>query len=43
MRGHNIACIGELLIDFVCTDIGLGLEFGASFLKKAGEPRQTLP
>ncbi|HBC8786861.1 MULTISPECIES: carbohydrate kinase family protein [Citrobacter] len=36
MRGHNIACIGELLIDFVCTDIGLGLEFGASFLKKAG-------
>jgi len=36
MRGHNIACIGELLIDFVCTDIGLGLKHGARFLKKAG-------
>ncbi|EEO0342620.1 MULTISPECIES: carbohydrate kinase [Enterobacteriaceae] len=36
MRGHHIACIGELLIDFVCTDIGLGLKQGARFLKKAG-------
>lgn len=36
MRGHNIACIGELLIDFVCTDIGLSLKHGARFLKKAG-------
>ncbi|MCS2160345.1 carbohydrate kinase [Scandinavium sp. H11S7] len=36
MRGQHIACIGELLIDFVCTDIGLGLKQGARFLKKAG-------
>lgn len=36
MGGHHIACIGELLIDFVCTDIGLGLKQGARFLKKAG-------
>jgi len=36
MGGYHIACIGELLIDFVCTDIGLGLKQGARFLKKAG-------
>lgn len=43
MGGYHIACIGELLIDFVCTDIGLGLKQGARFLKKAGGPPLTLP
>ncbi|RJT43412.1 carbohydrate kinase family protein [Rahnella woolbedingensis] len=36
MRRPKIACIGELLIDFVCTDIGVGLKDGTNFLKKAG-------
>lgn len=36
MHRHKIACIGELLIDFVCTDIGVGLKNGTRFLKKAG-------
>lgn len=36
MPNHHIACLGELLIDFVCTDIGLGLKQGTQFLKKAG-------
>lgn len=34
MPNHHIACLGELLIDFVCTDIGLGLKQGTQFLKK---------
>ncbi|MEC5317711.1 carbohydrate kinase [Brenneria populi subsp. brevivirga] len=32
----NIICLGELLIDFVCTDISKGLVQGENFLKKAG-------
>lgn len=36
MKGKKIACIGELLIDFVCTDIDQGLVQGQHFLKKAG-------
>lgn len=36
MIRNKIACIGELLIDFVCTDIGIGLKDGEHFLKKAG-------
>lgn len=36
MSHNKIACIGEMLIDFVCTDIGIGLQDGENFLKKAG-------
>lgn len=36
MEGQNIICLGELLIDFVCTDIDQGLIKGENFLKKAG-------
>lgn len=36
MNRNKIACIGEMLIDFVCTDIGIGLKNGDNFLKKAG-------
>lgn len=36
MSRNIIACIGELLVDFVCTDIGVGLRNGENFLKKAG-------
>ncbi len=32
MRGHSITCIGELLIHFVCPDIGLGLKYRCRFL-----------
>jgi fructokinase len=32
----SISCIGELLIDFVCSDINIGLEQGEHFQKKAG-------
>ncbi len=35
-QGQNIICLGELLIDFVCTDIAQGLVKGENFLKKAG-------
>ena len=33
MNHNKIACIGEMLIDFVCTDIGIGLKNGENFLK----------
>lgn len=33
---HNVACVGELLIDFVCSDIGTDLSQGDNFIKKAG-------
>lgn len=33
---NNVACIGELLIDFFCTDIDVSLVEGNSFTKKAG-------
>ncbi|WP_330985250.1 MULTISPECIES: carbohydrate kinase [Enterobacterales] len=36
MNGQSIVCLGELLIDFVCTDIDQGLVKGENFLKKAG-------
>lgn len=32
----KIVCIGELLIDFICTDINMGLVKGENFIKKAG-------
>lgn len=32
----KVICIGELLIDFICTDIGVSLSEGKDFLKKAG-------
>ena len=32
----KVLCIGELLIDFICTDIGVSLSSGDNFLKKAG-------
>lgn len=36
MNDQSIVCLGELLIDFVCTDIDQGLVKGVNFLKKAG-------
>lgn len=36
MKGESIICLGELLIDFVCTDIAQGLVKGENYLKKAG-------
>lgn len=38
-RGYvskKVFCIGELLIDFVCKDLGTSLAVGANFEKKAG-------
>ena len=32
----QVLCIGELLIDFFCTDIGVTLAQGAHFIKQAG-------
>jgi fructokinase len=32
----KIACIGELLIDFICSDIDVDLSKGVNFIKKAG-------
>jgi len=32
----NVFCIGEALIDFICTDIDTDLSHGSHFLKKAG-------
>ena len=33
---RSILCLGEALIDFICTDKGLPLQQGDHFLKKAG-------
>ncbi|GFP74132.1 carbohydrate kinase family protein [Clostridium fungisolvens] len=33
---NNIFCIGELLIDFICSDINSSLIEGSNFIKKAG-------
>lgn len=33
---NKILCIGELLIDFVCSDVNAGLHEGTNFIKKAG-------
>jgi len=32
----KVVCIGEVLIDFVCTDVNKGLNLGCNFIKKAG-------
>jgi len=32
----QVLCIGELLIDFICSDINVGLDEGVNFVKKAG-------
>lgn len=32
----NIICIGEMLVDFVCTDKGLGLNNGVNYVRKSG-------
>lgn len=36
MSHHSVICIGELLIDFICTDIDVDLTEGTRFLKSAG-------
>jgi fructokinase len=33
---NKVLCIGELLIDFICSDINVGLHEGNNFIKKAG-------
>ena len=33
---NKILCIGELLIDFICSDVNVGLDEGVNFVKKAG-------
>ncbi|MFL6560412.1 MAG: PfkB family carbohydrate kinase, partial [Bacillus sp. (in: firmicutes)] len=33
---RSVMCVGELLIDFYCTDIDVNLKEGNHFLKKAG-------
>ena len=33
---HKVFCIGEALIDMICTDKGVSLSKGQNFLKKAG-------
>ncbi len=33
---NNILCIGELLIDFICSDVNVDLIQGVNFVKKAG-------
>lgn len=32
----NVICVGEMLIDFVCTDTNMGLVKGTNYLKKSG-------
>lgn len=32
----KVACIGEMLIDFICSDVDIDLENGVNFTKKAG-------
>jgi fructokinase len=32
----NVICVGEMLIDFVCTDTNMGLVKGVKYLKKSG-------
>lgn len=33
---NQILCIGELIIDFICFDVNVGLDEGVNFVKKAG-------
>lgn len=40
MRSHSVVCIGELLIDFFCTDVDVDLMEGRQFLKSAGVHRR---
>lgn len=35
-KNNSVSCVGELLIDFVCSDVGTSLQTGETFLKKAG-------
>lgn len=35
-QSNSVVCIGELLIDFFCTDINVSLKEGSNFLKQAG-------
>ncbi|MDK2917500.1 MAG: fructokinase [Candidatus Petromonas sp.] len=35
-RSTKVLCIGELLIDFICSDVGMNLSEGENFIKKAG-------
>lgn len=32
----NVICVGEMLIDFVCTDTNMGLVKGVNYVKKSG-------
>ncbi|MEP0357214.1 MAG: carbohydrate kinase [Paraglaciecola sp.] len=32
----NVICVGEMLIDFVCTDTNMGLVNGVNYVKKSG-------
>lgn len=34
--GNKILCVGELLIDFICSDVNVSLSDGVNFVKKAG-------
>ncbi|MCM1989356.1 carbohydrate kinase [Oceanirhabdus seepicola] len=36
MKNKNIICVGELLIDFICSDRKVDLSEGINFIKKAG-------
>lgn len=36
MGNNSILCVGELLIDFICSDIDVSLIDGVNFVKKAG-------
>lgn len=36
MKPSSVVCVGELLIDFICTDINVDLLVGKHFLKSAG-------
>ncbi len=36
IKNHSVVCIGELLIDFFCTDIDVQLIEGRQFIKSAG-------
>ena len=33
---NSVLCLGELLIDFICSDVNKGLTNGVNFVKKAG-------
>ena len=33
---NQILCIGELLINYICSDVNVSLDKGVNFVKKAG-------